>query len=77
MASSSMNNNIRLKPRMCDCGRTAIMYIARTNENGNQGRLFSVFPLKYSKKEHCNYFKFADNDDEDITSHNLFQYWTS
>ncbi|GMP90085.1 hypothetical protein CsSME_00041370 [Camellia sinensis var. sinensis] len=30
-------SNIRLKPRLCDCGRTAMMYIVRTNENGNQG----------------------------------------
>ncbi|CAL5435000.1 unnamed protein product [Camellia sinensis] len=25
-------------------------------------------PLKYTFKEHCNYFKFADDDDEDVTS---------
>ncbi|CAL5427046.1 unnamed protein product [Camellia sinensis] len=48
MASSSTNNsNIRLKLRLCDCGRTAMMYIVRMNENGNQGRLFFVCPLKY------------------------------
>ncbi|CAL5353331.1 unnamed protein product [Camellia sinensis] len=69
MASSSTNNsNIRLKPRLCDCGRTAMMYIVRTNENGNQGRLFFVCPLKYSHKKHCNYFKFADEDDNDTSS---------
>ncbi|KAL7180059.1 hypothetical protein ACSBR1_043301 [Camellia fascicularis] len=41
------------------------MYIVRTNENGNQGRLFFVCPSKYSNKEHCDYFKFADDDDDD------------
>ncbi|KAL7218210.1 hypothetical protein ACSBR2_011479 [Camellia fascicularis] len=67
MAYSSTNNsNIRLKPRMCDCGAT--MYIVQTNENGNQGHLFFVCLSKYSNKEHCNYFKFADNDDGNITS---------
>ncbi|KAL7189042.1 hypothetical protein ACSBR1_038836 [Camellia fascicularis] len=69
MASSSTNNsNIRLKPRLCDYGRTASMYIVRINENGNQGRVFFVCPTKYSANEHCNYFKFADNDDDDVTS---------
>ncbi|KAL7233113.1 hypothetical protein ACSBR1_016863 [Camellia fascicularis] len=69
MASSSTNNsNIRLKPRLCDCGRTTSMYIVRTNENGNQGRLFFVCPLKYSHKAHCNYFKFADEDDDNTSS---------
>ncbi|KAL7171106.1 hypothetical protein ACSBR2_035878 [Camellia fascicularis] len=49
MASSSINNNnIRLKPRMCDCGRTT----AHSNKN----------------KAHCNYFKSADDDDENVTS---------
>ncbi|GMP40625.1 hypothetical protein CsSME_00010993 [Camellia sinensis var. sinensis] len=65
MASSSVNNNIRLKPRFCDCGRTTAMYIVRTNENRNQARLFFVCPLKYSNKEYCNYFKFTDDDDDD------------
>ncbi|KAL7178198.1 hypothetical protein ACSBR2_031365 [Camellia fascicularis] len=56
MASSSSNNsNIRLKPRLCDCGRTAAMHIVRTKQNGNKGRV----------EEHCNYFKFADDDDDD------------
>ncbi|XP_028085359.1 uncharacterized protein LOC114286392 [Camellia sinensis] len=65
MASSSTNNNnIRLKPRLCDCGRTTI----RTNENENQRRLFFVCPSKYNTKEHYNYFKFFDDDDDDITS---------
>ncbi|KAL7160951.1 hypothetical protein ACSBR2_041575 [Camellia fascicularis] len=41
------------------------MYIVRTNENGNQGRLFFVCPSKYSNKEHYNCFKFADDDDDD------------
>ncbi|KAL7225203.1 hypothetical protein ACSBR1_020557 [Camellia fascicularis] len=71
MAFSSTNNsNIRLRPRICDCGKTAAMYIVQTNENGNQGCLFFVCPSKYSKsnKEHCNYFKFVDDDDEDVTS---------
>ncbi|KAL7206620.1 hypothetical protein ACSBR2_019355 [Camellia fascicularis] len=73
MASSSTNNsNIRLKPRLCACGRTVAMYIIRTNENGNQGRLFFICPLKYSHKEshkeHCNYFKFADEDDDNTSS---------
>ncbi|KAL7192951.1 hypothetical protein ACSBR2_024709 [Camellia fascicularis] len=44
------------------------MYIVRTNDNGNQGRLFFVCLLKYSHKEHCNYFKFADKDDDDSIS---------
>ncbi|KAL7249338.1 hypothetical protein ACSBR1_011487 [Camellia fascicularis] len=70
MASSfTNNNNIRLRPRMCDCRKIAAMYIVQTNENGNQGRLFFVCPSKYNKsnKEHCNYFKFADDDDGAIT----------
>ncbi|KAL7183717.1 hypothetical protein ACSBR2_025992 [Camellia fascicularis] len=59
MASSSTNNsNIRLKSRLCNCGRTTAIYIVRTNENRNQGRLFFVFPSKY----------FVDEDDEDVTS---------
>ncbi|KAL7210688.1 hypothetical protein ACSBR1_032113 [Camellia fascicularis] len=60
MASSSTNNsNIKLRPRICDYGKTTAMYIVRTNENGNQWRLFFVCPSKYGKsnKEHCNYFK--------------------
>ncbi|KAL7206783.1 hypothetical protein ACSBR2_019485 [Camellia fascicularis] len=57
MASSSTNNRtIRLKPRLCYCGRTASMHIVRTNENGNEGR---------SANENCNYFRFADDDDDD------------
>ncbi|CAL5390509.1 unnamed protein product [Camellia sinensis] len=71
MASSSTNNsNIRLRPRMCDRGKAAAINIVQTNENGNQGRLFFVCPSKHSKsnKEHCNYFKFADDDDGDVTS---------
>ncbi|KAL7260241.1 hypothetical protein ACSBR1_006000 [Camellia fascicularis] len=48
--------------------RTAAMYIVRTNDNGNQGRLFFVCPSKYSHKEHCNYFKFTDEDDDDSSS---------
>ncbi|CAL5340701.1 unnamed protein product [Camellia sinensis] len=46
------------------------MYIVRINENGNQGHLFFVCPSKYSNsnEEHCKYFKFADDDDGDITS---------
>ncbi|CAL5409650.1 unnamed protein product [Camellia sinensis] len=53
---------------MCDCGRTAAIYIVRTNENGNQGHLLFVCSSKYSNKEHYNYFKFADDDDGDVTS---------
>ncbi|XP_028106824.1 uncharacterized protein LOC114305871 isoform X2 [Camellia sinensis] len=49
MASSSTNNsNIKLKPRLCNCGRTAAIYITET--------------------PNCNYFKFVDEDDEDVTS---------
>ncbi|THF99111.1 hypothetical protein TEA_027858 [Camellia sinensis var. sinensis] len=60
MASSSSNNsNIRLKPRLCDCGRTTAIHIVRTNQNGNKGRI---------SEEHCNYFKFADDDDDDVIS---------
>ncbi|KAL7231295.1 hypothetical protein ACSBR2_009542 [Camellia fascicularis] len=69
MASSSTNNsNIRLKPRLCNCGRTTTIYIVRTNENGNQERLFFVCPSKYTNTAHCNYFKFVDEDDEDVMS---------
>ncbi|CAL5378314.1 unnamed protein product [Camellia sinensis] len=70
MASSSAtnNSNIRLKPRLCNCGRTAAICIVRTNDHGNQGHLFFVCPSKYSNSGHCNYFKFMDEDDEDITS---------
>ncbi|CAL5401620.1 unnamed protein product [Camellia sinensis] len=64
MASSSTNNrNIRLKRRLCNCGRTASMHVIRTNENGNEGRVFFVCPTKYSANEHCNYFRFTDDDD--------------
>ncbi|KAF5953960.1 hypothetical protein HYC85_006816 [Camellia sinensis] len=69
MASSSTNNRIIiLKPRLCNCGRTASMHIVRTNENGNEGCVFFVCPTKYSTNEHCNYFRFADDDDDDVTS---------
>ncbi|KAF5960919.1 hypothetical protein HYC85_002128 [Camellia sinensis] len=48
MASSSTNNsNIRLKLRLCNCGRIAAIDIVRTNENENQGHLFFVCPSKY------------------------------
>ncbi|CAL5365540.1 unnamed protein product [Camellia sinensis] len=57
--SSSNNSNIRLKPRLCDCGRTTAMHIVRTNQNGNKGRI---------SEEHCNYFKFADDNDDDVIS---------
>ncbi|GMQ02653.1 hypothetical protein CsSME_00048774 [Camellia sinensis var. sinensis] len=30
MASSSNNSNIRLQPRLCNCGRTATIYISNT-----------------------------------------------
>ncbi|XP_028060742.1 uncharacterized protein LOC114264328 [Camellia sinensis] len=63
MASSSSNNsNIRLKPRLCDCGRTTAMHIVRTNQNGNKGLVYFI------NKEHCNYFKFANDDDDDVIS---------
>ncbi|KAF5931638.1 hypothetical protein HYC85_027809 [Camellia sinensis] len=70
MASSSNISNIRLQPRMCNCGRTAAIHIVRTNENGNEGHLFFVCPSKYSTTPtpHCNYFKFVAEDDEDVTS---------
>ncbi|KAL7169320.1 hypothetical protein ACSBR2_034381 [Camellia fascicularis] len=44
------------------------MHIVQTNENGNEGRVFFVCPTKYSANEHCHYFRFADDDDDDITS---------
>ncbi|KAL7225336.1 hypothetical protein ACSBR1_020672 [Camellia fascicularis] len=44
------------------------MYIVRTNETGNQGRLFFVCSSKYINKEHCNYFKFADDNDDEVIS---------
>ncbi|CAL5442633.1 unnamed protein product [Camellia sinensis] len=70
MASSSNISNIRLLPRLCNCGRTAAIRIVGTNENGNEGRLFFVCPSRYSNTptSHCNYFKFVDEDDEDVTS---------
>ncbi|KAL7255180.1 hypothetical protein ACSBR1_009359 [Camellia fascicularis] len=69
MACSSSNNiNIRLKSRLCDCGRTAAMHIVRTNQNGNKGRVYFVCPSKYISEEHCNYFKFADDNDDDVIS---------
>ncbi|CAL5386192.1 unnamed protein product [Camellia sinensis] len=70
MGSSANISDIRLVPRMCNCGRTVAIYIVRTNENGNEGRLFFVCPSKYSNTpiHHCNYFKFVSEDDEDVTS---------
>ncbi|XP_028094244.1 uncharacterized protein LOC114294321 [Camellia sinensis] len=69
MASSSTNGmRIRLKPRFCYCGRTASVHIVRTNENGNEGRVFFVCPDKYTVNEHCNYLAFADDDDNDVAS---------
>ncbi|KAL7231907.1 hypothetical protein ACSBR2_010017 [Camellia fascicularis] len=67
MASSSINNtNLRLKPRFCNCGRTASVRIVRTNANGNEGRVYFVCPRKYTTNDHCNYFRwFADDDDDD------------
>ncbi|KAL7211015.1 hypothetical protein ACSBR2_013997 [Camellia fascicularis] len=46
--SSSNNSNIRLKPKLCNCGRTAAMHII--------------------SEEHCNYFKFADDNGDDMIS---------
>ncbi|CAL5351312.1 unnamed protein product [Camellia sinensis] len=70
MASSSNISDIRLQPRLCNCGRTAALRIVKTNENGNEGRMFFVCPSRYSKTPtpHCNYFKFVDEDDEAVTS---------
>ncbi|KAL7217364.1 hypothetical protein ACSBR1_029125 [Camellia fascicularis] len=69
MASSSSNNrNIQLKPRLCNCGRTAAVHIVRTNENRNEGCVFFVCPTKYSANENCNYFSWVDDDDDDVTS---------
>ncbi|KAI7996654.1 hypothetical protein LOK49_LG10G01830 [Camellia lanceoleosa] len=70
MASSSNISNIRLQPRLCNCGRTTAIRIVKINENGNEGRLFFVCPSRYSNTltPHCNYFKFVDEDDEDVTS---------
>ncbi|KAL7191045.1 hypothetical protein ACSBR2_023175 [Camellia fascicularis] len=44
------------------------MSIVRMNDNGNQGHLFFICPSKYSHKEYCNYFKFANEDDDDSRS---------
>ncbi|CAL5340569.1 uncharacterized protein LOC114267982 [Camellia sinensis] len=76
MASSSNISNIRLQSRLCYCGRTAAIRIVKTNENGNEGRLFFVCPSRYSNTptSHCNYFKFVDEDDEDITSRTRSNY---
>ncbi|CAL5366246.1 unnamed protein product [Camellia sinensis] len=70
MASSSIDNtNLRLKQRFCNCGRIASMRIVRTNANGNKGRVYFVCPRKYDSNDHCNYFRwFTDDDDDDITS---------
>ncbi|XP_028082493.1 uncharacterized protein LOC114283821 [Camellia sinensis] len=70
MTSSSNISNIRLQSRLCNCGGTAAIRIVKTNENGNEGRLFFVCPSRYSKTPtpHCNYFKFVDEDDDDVTS---------
>ncbi|CAL5403064.1 unnamed protein product [Camellia sinensis] len=72
MASSSNISDMRLVLRLCNCGRTAAIHIVRTNENGNEGRLYFVCPLKYIScnppTHHCNYFKFVSEDDEDVTS---------
>ncbi|THG20087.1 hypothetical protein TEA_011066 [Camellia sinensis var. sinensis] len=54
--SSSNNSNIRLKRRLCDCGITAARHTVKSNQNGNKGRV---------SEEHCNYFKFADDNDDD------------
>ncbi|KAL7230837.1 hypothetical protein ACSBR2_009173 [Camellia fascicularis] len=66
--SSSNNSNIRLKPRLCDCRRTATMHIVRINQNENKRRVYFVCPSKYISEEHCNYFKFADDNDGDMIS---------
>ncbi|CAL5387111.1 unnamed protein product [Camellia sinensis] len=69
MASSSSNNSyLRLIPRVCDCGRTAAIHIVLSNQNGNKGRVYFVCPSKYISEEHCNYFKFVDDDDYDVIS---------
>ncbi|XP_028097178.1 ERI1 exoribonuclease 2-like [Camellia sinensis] len=70
MASSSNISNIRLLSRLCNCGRTAAIRIVKTNENGNERRLFFVCPSRYSNTPtpHCNYFKFVDEDDENVMS---------
>ncbi|XP_028110743.1 uncharacterized protein LOC114309236 [Camellia sinensis] len=70
MASSSIDNtNLRLKQRFCNCGRIASMRIVRTNANGNKGRVYFVCPRKYDSNDHCNYFRwFADDDEDDIAS---------
>ena len=48
MASSSSNNsNIRLNPRLCDCGRTAAIHIVRTNQNEYKGRVYFVCQSRY------------------------------
>ncbi|KAL7186021.1 hypothetical protein ACSBR2_027889 [Camellia fascicularis] len=70
MASFSNISDIRLQPRLCNCGRIAALRIVKTNENGNEWRMFFVCPSRYSKTPtpHCNYFKFVDEDDEAVTS---------
>ena len=69
MASSS-STPFRLIPRNCYCGRTAIIRVSRTNENGNQGRVFSVCPSRYDKRarQSCKFFEWMDEEDEDVTS---------
>ena len=69
MASSS-SRPLRLNPRNCFCGRTATMQICRSNENGNQGRVYSVCPSRYDKRarQSCKYFQWMDEEDENVTS---------
>ena len=69
MASSS-STPFRLIPRTCYCGRTAVIRVSRTNENGNQGRVFSVYPSRYDKRarQSCRYFQWMDEEDEGVTS---------
>ena len=46
------------------------MQICRSNENGNQGRVYSVCPSRYDKRarQSCKYFQWMDEEDEDVTS---------
>ena len=69
MASPS-STKLRFKPKMCFCGRTTAIHITKSNENGNEGRLYCCCPSRYEKRprQSCGYFQFLDEEVEDVTS---------
>ena len=69
MASPS-STKLRFKPKMCYCGRTTAIHITKTNENGNEGRLYCCCPSRYEKRprQSCGYFQFLDEEAKDVIS---------